>query len=82
MSVSQPQDNRPVATRKDIETVFGSLDEDTLLAILDLRPTVAELDEANLWLSGDRDVFGAEPPLKGVPSEIVTLLTAEEEDEH
>jgi hypothetical protein len=69
------------ATREEIIAVLGPLDADKLLALVELRPTLAEVEEASMWLSGDRDVFGAEPPLKGTASKIVTLLTADEEDE-
>jgi hypothetical protein len=69
------------ATRDDIKAILGDLDPDELLAILELRPSTAELEEAAMWLSGDRDVFGAAEPLKGVASEIVTIVTADEEEE-
>jgi len=69
------------ATRDEIVALLGSLDEDRLIALVNLRPTVAEVEEASAWLDGDRDVFGAEPPLKGTAAEIVTLLTADEEEE-
>jgi len=41
----------------------------------------AEVEEAAMWLSGDSDVFGANPPIKGNVSDIVTILTVEEEEE-
>jgi len=69
------------ATRDEIVAILGPLDTDKLLALVELKPTVAEVEEALLWLDGDRDVFGAEPPLKGTAAEIVTLLTADEEEE-
>ena len=69
------------ATRDEIVAILGSLDEDKLIALVNLSPTVAEVEEASAWLDGDRDVFGAEPPLKGTAAEIVTLLTADEEEE-
>jgi hypothetical protein len=69
------------ATRDEIVAILGSLDEEKLIALVNLRPTVAEVVEASAWLDGDRDVFGAEPPLKGTAAEIVTLLTADEEEE-
>jgi hypothetical protein len=69
------------ATRDEIVAILGSLDEEKLIALVNLRPTVAEVEEASAWLDGDRDVFGAEPPLKGTAAEIVTLLTADEEEE-
>ena len=70
----------PHATRNDITSILGPLDDEKLLAILELRPTVAELEAASVWMSGDRDIFGASEPLKGAASKIVTLLTADEED--
>ena len=69
------------ASRDEIVAMLGPLDEDKLIALINLRPTVAEVEEASVWLDGDRDVFGAEPPLRGKASDIVTLLTADEEDE-
>jgi hypothetical protein len=69
------------ATRDEIVAILGPLDPDKLVALVELKPTIAELEAASMWLAGDRDVFGAEPPLKGTASKIVTLLTAAEEDE-
>jgi hypothetical protein len=34
-----------------------------------------------MWLSGDLDVIAAGEPLKGIASQIVTILTANEEEE-
>jgi hypothetical protein len=71
--------DRP-ATHEDVKGILGDLDERKMLPILALRPTVADLEDALLWLSGDRDVF--EPrPLKGIASQIVTVLTENEEEE-
>jgi hypothetical protein len=74
-------DEKQHASRDEIVAILGPLDDDKLIALVNLRPTVAEVEEASMWLDGDRDVFGAEPPLKGKASDIVTLLTADEEDE-
>ena len=52
-----------------------------LLAIMSLRPTIADIEEASVWLEGDADVFGAGEPMKGVASDIVTILTENEEEE-
>ena len=69
------------ASRSDIHSILGNLDPEQLLAIVELRPTTAELESAAMWLSGDRDVFGAAEPLKGAASKIVTIVTADEEEE-
>jgi len=71
-----------VATDADITSILGNLDNDKLLAILSLQPTIAEVEEASVWLSGDADVFGATEPVKGNVSHIITILTAEEEEEY
>lgn len=70
-----------MATQNDITSILGELDDEKMLAILSLRPTVGDLEQARIWLSGDADVFGAEPPIKGAASEIVTILETEEEEE-
>lgn len=69
------------ATRQDIEGILGKIDPEKLLEIIELRPTIVDLEAASMWLSGDRDVFGAGDPLKGVGSKIVTILTADEDEE-
>lgn len=73
-------EGRP-ATHDEVKNIFGDLDESKMLSILALRPTIADLEQASMWLGGDTDVFGAAEPLKGVASQIVTILTANEEEE-
>jgi hypothetical protein len=70
-----------LATHDDVTGVLGNLDPEQLLAIMSLRPTIADLEEASVWLAGDADVFGAGEPIKGVASDIVTILTANEDEE-
>ena len=71
----------PIASSGDITGILGALDESALLEIAALRPTIRDIEEAAQWLSGDRDVFGAGEPLKGVAGEIVAILAPGEEDE-
>jgi hypothetical protein len=73
--------NRQPATRDDVKNILGELDETKMLQIVELRPTVAELEAASIWLGGDPDVFEPGEPLGGVASQIVTILTADEEQE-
>ena len=70
-----------IATSDDVARILGNLDETKMLPILALRPTIADVEEAAVWLGGDRDVFGPGEPLKGIASRIVTILTADEEEE-
>lgn len=69
------------ASRDDVTSILGPLDIDQMIAILALHPTLAEVEQASVWLAGDADVFGAEPPVKGTAAEIVSILAASDEDE-
>lgn len=70
-----------IASSADIKSILGALDESALLEILTLRPTIQDVEEAAMWLSGDRDIFGAGEPLKDVVAEIVAVLTPDEKDQ-
>ncbi len=75
------QNRETLATADGIKHIIGNLDDAKLLAILALRPTSLDLEQASMWLSGDKDVFGAGEPLRGVAGDIVAVLTADEEEE-
>ena len=79
--MTQNDEGRPLATAKDVRDVLGHMDDATLSAILELRPTIGDVEEASVWLSGDRDVFGAGAPLKDVAGEIVSLLSTDDEED-
>ncbi len=68
-----------LATHNDVRDVLGKLDDDKMVAIMALKPTIVDIEEASMWLSGDADVFGPGRALKDVAARIVTLLTADEE---
>lgn len=69
-----------MATTRDVKSILGEIDAGKLIAIMSLKPTVAEVEQASLWLSGDADVFGAAEPIRGAASDIVSILTADEEE--
>jgi inosine/xanthosine triphosphate pyrophosphatase family protein len=70
------------ASRSDLQHILGEVDDRTAVAILALRPTVAQLEEAQVWLSGAGDVLGKEHrPLDGVVAQIYDMLFIAEEDE-
>ena len=69
------------ATHDDVRSILGGLDETKMQPILALRPTVADVEEASIWLGGEADVFGAAEPLGDTASEIVAILTADEDEE-
>lgn len=70
-----------LASGEDVKRILGNLDDAKLLAILALRPTIVDVEEASLWLAGDADIFGAGQPLKLVPGDIVAIVTSDEEEE-
>jgi hypothetical protein len=72
---------RGFATTDDVARILGNLDPTKMLPIMALRPTILDIEEASMWLAGDRDVFGPGMPLQGVASQIVAILTADEEEE-
>jgi hypothetical protein len=70
-----------LATQNDIKGVLGDIDPAEMLAIMSLRPTIADIEQASVWLEGDPDVFGAGEAIHGVASEIIAILRENEEEE-
>jgi hypothetical protein len=84
--MSKPTSGQPThsqtATGEDLHQILGDMDDSTAVAILALHPTVAQLEEARVWLSGAGDVLGKEHrPLDGVVAQIFDMLTVEEEEQ-
>lgn len=75
------KNRRSMATPEDIRRVFGDLDNDKVLDIIALRPTIQDLEHASLWLAGDSDVYGAGTPLPASAGDIVAIVTANEEND-
>ena len=70
------------AMHDDLLQIVGDIDERMALDILALCPTVAEIEEAAMWVSGQGDVLAKTGhPLAGIPAEIFEILTADEEEE-
>jgi hypothetical protein len=78
---SGPATHDETATGNDLHEILGDMDDSTAVAILALHPSVAQLEEARVWLNGAGDVLGKEHrPLDGVVAQIFDMLTAEEEE--
>jgi hypothetical protein len=61
-----------VASRDDVRLMLGAVDEATIIEILALRPTPADLEEADIWATGDGDVLARSGrSLAGVVADIV-----------
>jgi hypothetical protein len=67
------------ATGRDLQQISGDLDDSTVLAILTLHPTVAQLEEVRMRLDGEDDALG-QRPLGGVVAEIFDMLKVDEEE--
>ena len=70
-----------LATRDDVTDVLGHLDDGKMVAIMTLKPTIVDVEEASMWLSGDADVFGPGRALRDVAAGIVAILTRDEEED-
>ena len=70
------------ATASDAHQILGDMDDSTLVAIMALHPSVAQLEEARLWLNGAGDVLAKEKrPLDGVAAQIFDMLAVEDEEQ-
>lgn len=67
------------ATGRDLHQILGDLDDSTVLAILALHPTVAELEEVRVRLDGGDDALG-QRSLGGVVAEVFDMLKVDEEE--
>jgi len=81
----KPDAGRPrrseMATGTDVHQILGDMEDSMAVAILALHPSIAQLEEARVWLDGAGDVLGKEHrPLDGVVAEIFDMLAAEEEE--
>lgn len=73
--------NTKVISEHELKLIVGNVDETNVVDILNLQPTVSELEEAVVWATGDGDVLAKEErALTGKVSDIVEILT-EDEDE-
>ena len=67
--------------RDELIRVLGEIDEDMIIDILALKPTLDDLEQAAIWAAGDGDVLARQGhPLSGVVADIVDILTTDEEE--
>jgi len=78
---SNPSPRDAKATAEDVKRIIGDIEDAKVLEILDLEPTIIELEEAVVGAAGDADILGKEGhPLSAVAYQIVEILTAGEEE--
>jgi len=79
---SQPPNQEAHAISEDaLRAAVGDVADSKVIGILKLQPTLAELEEAKVWASGDGDVLAkGGRPLSTKVAEIVDILTAEDDE--
>jgi hypothetical protein len=66
----------------ELNAIVGDIGEAKIIEILELCPTVAEVEEAVVWAAGNGDLLGrGGRPLSSMAAAIVEILTADEEEE-
>ncbi len=69
------------ATRADLHGILGDLDDGKAIEILALKPTVADVEEAAIYATGDGDVLAkGGHPCSHLAADIIEILTADEEE--
>lgn len=84
MSDSRPKSDlrQTLATHSDVTRILGDMDDATAVEILDLHPTVADLDAASMWITGDDDIATRESrPRASIIARIVEILAIADEEE-
>jgi hypothetical protein len=65
----------------ELKALVGDIDDDRVIAILKLSPSVAELEQAAIWAAGNGDVLSRSGhPLTGKVAAIVEILTVNEDE--
>jgi hypothetical protein len=79
MSQSASKSGSEVVTGEIVRQFFGAIEDHTVLAILALRPTIAQLEEAAVRMSGDEEIFAGRGPAGGIVTQIIELVRMEEQ---
>ena len=66
---------------KELRALVGDIDDDRVIEILKLEPSVAELEQAAIWATGNGDVLAKSGhPMTDKIAAIVEILTADEDE--
>lgn len=69
-----------IATRADVLRLLGDLDDETVAAVLQLAPTLMEIEEAAVWLDGEGSTaFRRGHPQNARLTKILELVDTDEE---
>ena len=68
-------------TAEQVLQMVGPIRDSQLAAILSLRPTMAQLEQAVIWANRDDDWIGqSDHPLVGKVADIFDILISEDDD--
>ena len=71
----------PLATLEDIQRLFGDLEASTISALMALKPTVQDIEEAAVWIAGEGGSLPEPHQPARVVAEILDLLVTDEDEE-
>ena len=70
------------ASRDDLRRILGELSDPKLIEILELNPSVADLEEATMCMAGDQDILAKSGHhVSATAGRIVEILTEGEDEE-
>lgn len=81
MNNPKPENALPTATPEDVHRLLGDLDTSTVTAIMALAPTLAEIEEAALWVAGEGETMPERHQPHGAVEAILDLVAAEDAEE-
>ena len=74
----RPSDPGRTATAEDVLRLCGTIDDAKVVEIVNLSPTIEELEEAVAWSADEGETLGKdERPLNGVAAQIYEILFTE-----
>jgi len=81
MNTQRSETVAKIIDKDALKAVVGSIEDAKAIEVLNLQPTLAELDEAMVWVSDDGDVLSKTAhPISGKVAKIVDILTRDEDD--
>jgi hypothetical protein len=68
-------------TRDEIKAVLGDIDDNKIIEILALKPSLVDLEAAAMWLAGDSDILAKDGyQLSEAAAQIVDILAMDEDE--
>ena len=68
-------------TRDEIKAVLGDIDDNKIVEILALKPSLVDLEAAAMWLVGDSDILAKDGyQLSEAAAQIVDILALDEDE--